>query len=102
MESKNLPKEITEAITTYMPRDRDMRHPTAKLIKDAIIDDLMVRRLEELTGTCVDEELDMVESFIGVPFPCPQNAQRYLIERLRIVSCKGSFFQFSDVVDWEG
>ncbi len=78
-----------------------MRHPTAKLIKEAIAEDLMMRRLEELTGTIVDDALDMEESFVGVPFPCPLNAQVYLIDRLRLVSYNGSIFQFRDVVEWD-
>ena len=79
-----------------------MRHPTAKLIEQAIAEDLMIRRLEELTGTFVDEALDMEESFVGVPFPCPYNAQVNLIDRLRLVSYHGSIFEFRDVVDWDG
>ena len=76
MESLNLSKEIIETINTYKPRDRAMRHPTAKLIKEAIAEDLMIRELEELTGTAVDEALDMEESFIGFPFPCPRHHKR--------------------------
>ena len=102
MESFNLPKEITETITAYMPRDREMRHPTAKRTKEAILDDLFIRKLEELTGTFVDEALDIEESFIGFPFPCPHNAQVNLIDRLRLVSYNGSIFQFRDVIEWEG
>ena len=102
MENLNLHKEIIETINTYKPRDRAMRHPTAKLIKEAIIEDLMIRELEELTGTVVDEALDMEESFIGFPFPCPHNAQVNLIDRLRLVSYNGSIFQFRDVVEWDG
>ena len=102
MDNLNLPLEITEAITAYVPRDRDMRHPTAKLIKEAIPDDLVVRKLEELTGTCVDEALDIEESFICVPYPCPRNAQVNSIDRLRLVSYNGSIFQFRDVVEWDG
>ena len=81
--------------------DRAMRHPTAKLIKEAIAEDLMIRKLEELTGTVADEALDMEESFIGFPFPCPHNAQVNLIDRLRLVSYNGSIFQFRDVVEWD-
>ncbi len=79
-----------------------MRHPTAKLIKEAIAEDLMIRRIEELTGTIVDEALDTEVSFVGVPFPCPLNAQVYLVDRLKLVSYNGSIFQFRDVVEWEG
>jgi hypothetical protein len=82
--------------------DRAMRHPTAKLIKEAIAEDLMIRRIEELTGTVVDEALDTEVSFIGFPFPCPHNTQVNLIDRLRLVSYKGSIFQFRDVVEWDG
>ena len=82
--------------------DRAMRHPTAKLIKEAIAEDLMILKLEELTGTVVDEALDMEESFICFPFPCPHNAQVNLIDRLRLVSYNGSIFQFRDVVEWDG
>ena len=99
MENLNLPLEITE--TAYMPRDRDMRHPTAKLIKEAILDGEMIRKLEEITGTCVDEALDTEESLIGVPYPCPRNAKVNLIDRLRLVSYNGSIFQFRDVIEWE-
>ena len=102
MESIDLPKEITEAITAYMPRDRDMRHQTAKLIKEAILDDLLVRKLEELTGTCVDEALDIEESFISAPYPCPHNAQVNLVDRLTPVSYNGSIFQLRDAIEWEG
>ena len=102
MENLNLPKEITEAVTAHMPRDRERRHPTAKLIKEAIAEDLMIRKLEELTGTLVDEELDMEESFIGFPSPCPHNAHVNLIDRLRLVSYNGSIFEFRDVIVWEG
>ena len=102
MENLNLSKEIIETINTYKPRDRAMRHPTAKLIKEAIAEDLMIRELEELTGTVVDEALDMEESFIGLPFPSPHNAQVNLIDRLRLVSYNGSIFQFRDVVEWDG
>ena len=101
MENLNLPKEIIETINTYKPRDRAMRHPTAKLIKKAIEEDLLIRELEELTGTFVNYALDIEESFIGFPFPCPQNAQVNLIDRLRLVSYDGSIFQFRDVVEWE-
>ncbi len=86
---------------TDKPRDSAMRHPTAKLIKEAIAEDQMIRKLEELTGTFVDEALDMEESFIGFPFPCPHNEQVNLIDRLRLVSYNGSIFQFRDVVEWE-
>ena len=102
MENLNLHKEIIETINTYKPRDRAMRHPTAKLIKEAIEEDLMIRELEELTGTVVDEALDTEVSFIGFPFPCPHNAHVNLIDRLRLVSYNGSIFQFRDVVEWEG
>ena len=102
MENLNQPLEITEAITACMPRVRDMRHPTAKLIKEAILYDLLVRKLEELTGTCVDEALDIEESFISAPYPCPRNAQVNLVDRLRLVSYSGSVFQFRDVIEWEG
>ena len=102
MESFNLPEEITEAITAYMPRDRDMRHPTAKLIKEAITEDRMIRKLEEFTGTIVSERLDIEESFVGFPFPCPLNAQVNLIERRRLISYNGLNFQFIDVVEWDG
>ena len=102
MENLNLPKEITEAINTYKPRDMAMRHPTAKLIKEAIAEDLMIRRIEELTGTFVDEALDIEESFVGFPFPCPLNAQVNLIERRRLISYNGLNFQFIDVVEWDG
>ena len=98
----NLPKEIIETINTEKPRDRAMRHPTAKLIKEAIAEDLMIRRLEELTGTFVDEALDMEESFIGFPFPCPHNEQVNLINRLMLVSYNDSIFEFRDVVEWDG
>ena len=79
-----------------------MRHPTAKIIKEAILDDLLIRKLEELTGTIVDEALDTEVSFVGVPFPRPYNSQVNLIDRLRLVSYNGSIFQFRDVVEWEG
>ena len=102
MENLNLPKEIIETINTYKPRDRAMRHPTAKLIKKAIEEDLLIRELEELTGTIVDEALDTSVSFVGAPFPCPLNAQVNLIDRLKLVSYNGSIFQFRDVVEWEG
>ena len=102
MENLNLPKEIIETINTYKPRDRAMRHPTAKLIKEAIAEDLMIRRIEELTGTFVDEALDTEVSFIGFPFPCPHNEQVNLIDRLRLVSYNGSIFEFRDVVEWDG
>ena len=82
--------------------DRAMRHPTAKLIKEAIAEDLMIRRIEELTGTFVDEALDMEESFVGFPFPSPLNAQVNLIERRRLISYNGLNFQFIDVVEWDG
>ena len=101
MESRNLPKEISETINAYMPRDRERRHPTAKLIKKAIEEDLLIRELEELTGTFVNYALDIEESFIGFPFPCQQNAQVNLIDRLRLVSYNGSIFQFRDVVEWD-
>ena len=84
------------------PRDSAMRHPTAKLIKQAIADDLMIQKLEELTGTVVVEALEMEESFIGFPFPCRLNAQLNLIDRLRLVSYNGSIVQFRDVVEWDG
>ena len=48
MESLNLPKEIAEAIAACVPCDRDMRHPTAKLVEEAILDDLLIRKLEDL------------------------------------------------------
>ena len=102
MENLHLPKEIIETINTYKPRDRAMRHPTAKLIKEAIAEDPMIRRLEELTGTFVDEALDTEVSFIGLPFPCPHNEQVNLIDRLRLVSYNGSIFEFRDVVEWDG
>ena len=102
MENRNLPKEISEAINAYMPRDRERRHPTAKLIKKAIEEDLLIRELEELTGTFVDEALDTEVSFIGFPFPCPHNEQVNLIDRLRLVSYNGSIFEFRDVVEWDG
>ena len=91
-----------ENLNTDKPRDRARRHPTAKLIKEAIAEDLMIRRIEELTGTIVDEALDTEVSFVGVPFPCPHNAQVNLIDRLRLVSYNGSIFQLRDVVEWEG
>ena len=102
IENLNLPLEIIESITAYIPRDRDMRHPTAKLTQEAILDDLLIRKLEELTGTCVDEALDIEESFISVPYPCTHNAQVNLIDRLKLVSYNGSVFQFRDVIEWEG
>ena len=102
MENLNLPKEIIETIKSYKQRDRAMRHPTAKLIKEALVDDLLIRELEELTGTNVDEALDITTSFVGFPFPCPHNEQVNLIDRLRLVSYNGSIFQFRDVVEWEG
>ena len=102
MENLKIPKEIIETINTYKPCDRAMRHPTAKLIKEAIAEDLMIRRIEELTWTFVDEALDIEESFIGFPFPCPHNEQVNLIDRLRLVSYNGSIFQFRDVVEWDG
>jgi hypothetical protein len=71
-------------------------------MKEAIAEDLMIRKLEELTGTFVDESLDMEESFVGVPFPCPHNAHVYLIDRVRLVSYNGLIFQFRDVVEWDG
>ena len=102
MENLNLPLEITEAITAYKPRDRNMRHPTAKLIKEAILDGEMIQQLEVLTGTCIDEALDVETSLIGVPYPCPHNAQVNLIDRLRLVSYNGSIFQFRDAIEWDG
>ena len=102
MENWNLPKEISETINAYMPRDRERRHPTAKLIKEAITEDRMIRKLEEFTGTIVSERLDIEESFVGFPFPCPLNAQVNLIERRRLISYNGLNFQFIDVVEWDG
>ena len=102
MENLNLPKEIIETVNTYKPRDSAMRHPTAKLIKKAIEEDLLIRELEELTGTFVNYALDIEESFVGFPFPCPLNAQVNLIERRRLISYNGLNFQFIDVVEWDG
>ena len=73
-----------------------------KAYKKTIMDDLMVRKVEELTGTIVDEALDITESFIGFPFPCPHNEQVNLINRLRLVSYNGSIFEFREVVEWDG
>ena len=101
MENLNLLKEIIETINTYKPRDRDMRHPTAKLIKRALADDQLIRKLEDVIGTFVDEVLEVETSFIGPPFPCEDEAHVNLIERRRLVSYNGSIFQFIDVIEWD-
>ena len=78
--------------------DRQMRSPTARLIKLAVANQGIIHEVERMFG-CQFDNLDFDEQYIGTPYPSSYNEHILVIKRIVQIEVGDSMLQFIDEIE---